>query len=145
MRVISMPGLAAVRRGNAANLMSYMSAKILVMDDDEVIRELVKLHLSRAGYEVLVAEDGVGGGLALQNQRPDLVLVDIDMPHFNGLELLKSIKSDPSVKRIPVMLITPRRTRRRKPGASVPSPTSSSRCAWIACLPPSRNTRRPRR
>ena len=76
------------------------------MDDDEVIRELVKLHLSRAGYEVLVAEDGVGGGLALQNQRPDLVLVDIDMPHFNGLELLKSIKSDPSVKRVPVMLIT---------------------------------------
>jgi two-component system chemotaxis response regulator CheY len=83
-------------------------AKILVMDDDEVIRELLRLHLANAGYEVLVAEDGVVGGLVLQKERPDLVLVDIDMPHFNGLELLKAMKIDPSVERIPVIFITSR-------------------------------------
>ena len=64
------------------------------MDDDEVIRELLELHLANAGYEVLVAEDGVLGGLALQKERPDLLLVDIDMPHFNGLELLKALDAD---------------------------------------------------
>ena len=76
------------------------------MDDDEVIRELLRLHLAAAGYEVLLAEDGVAGGLIMQKQRPDLVLVDIDMPYFDGLELLKSMKSDPSVERIPVIFIT---------------------------------------
>jgi two-component system, chemotaxis family, chemotaxis protein CheY len=81
-------------------------AKILVMDDDEVIRELLKLHLSGAGYDVLVAEDGVAGGLVLQKERPDLVLVDIDMPYFDGLQLLKAMKGDPSVERIPVIFIT---------------------------------------
>jgi CheY-like chemotaxis protein len=86
--------------------MPAVRAKILVMDDDEVIRELLKLHLADAGYEVLVAEDGVRGGLVLQKERPDLVLVDIDMPYFNGLELLKSMKTDPSVERIPVIFIT---------------------------------------
>jgi two-component system chemotaxis response regulator CheY len=81
-------------------------AKVLVMDDDEVIRELLKLHLAAAGYEVLVAEDGVLGGLALQKERPDLLLVDIDMPYFDGLQLLQSMKGDPSVQRIPVIFIT---------------------------------------
>jgi two-component system chemotaxis response regulator CheY len=81
-------------------------AKILVMDDDEVIRELLRLNLANAGYDVLVAEDGVLGGLALQKQRPDLVLVDIDMPYFDGLQLLKAMKGDPSVERIPVIFIT---------------------------------------
>jgi CheY-like chemotaxis protein len=81
-------------------------AKVLVMDDDEVIRELLKLHLSGAGYEVLVAEDGVAGGLVMQKEHPDLVLVDIDMPYFDGLQLLQAMKGDPSVERIPVIFIT---------------------------------------
>ena len=76
------------------------------MDDDEVIRELLQLHLANAGYEVLVAADGVLGGLALQKERPDLVLVDIDMPYFDGLKLLQAMKRDPSVARIPVIFIT---------------------------------------
>ena len=83
-----------------------MRAKILVIDDDEVIRELLRLHLANAGYDVRVAEDGVLGGLALQKERPDLVLVDIDMPYFDGLQLLKAMKGDPSVERIPVIFIT---------------------------------------
>jgi two-component system chemotaxis response regulator CheY len=81
-------------------------AKILVMDDDEVIRELLRLNLANAGYDVLVTEDGVLGGLALQKERPDLVLVDIDLPYFDGLQLLKAIKGDPSVRRVPVIFIT---------------------------------------
>ena len=81
-------------------------AKILVIDDDEVIRELLKLNLSGAGYSVLAAEDGVSGGLVIQKERPDLVLVDIDMPYFDGLQLLQSMKGDPSVERIPVIFIT---------------------------------------
>ena len=81
-------------------------AKVLVMDDDEVIRELLKLHLTGAGYEVLLAEDGVLGALAMQKEHPDLVLVDIDMPYFDGLQLLKAMKGDPSVERIPVIFIT---------------------------------------
>jgi DNA-binding response OmpR family regulator len=54
-----------------------MPATILVMDDDECMRELFRLHLSNAGYKVLVAEDVVDAGYLLLKQLPDLILADI--------------------------------------------------------------------
>ena len=85
-----------------------MPAKILVMDDDESMRELLRAHLAKAGYEVRVAEDAVVAGRAILEDRPDLILADVQMPYMDGLEFVGAVKSDPSVAAIPVILVTAR-------------------------------------
>ena len=81
---------------------------ILVIDDDEYMRDLLRLHLSNAGYEVLLAEDAVVGGHSLLRQRPDLILLDVEMPFMNGLEFAKALKADPAVCDIPVVFVSSR-------------------------------------
>jgi two-component system chemotaxis response regulator CheY len=85
-----------------------MGATILVLDDDSYMRELLNLHLSNAGYEVLLAEDAVVAGHLLLRQRPDLMLVDVEMPYMNGLEFMQALKGDPAVCNIPVVFISSR-------------------------------------
>jgi CheY-like chemotaxis protein len=80
--------------------------RVLVMDDDECMRELLRLHLCNAGYEVLVAEDAVVAGHMLLQQRPDLILTDIEMPYMNGLEFLQAVKADHTTCSVPVILVT---------------------------------------
>ncbi len=59
--------------------------KILVIDDDESIRQTLSNYLKRLGYSVLSAEDGKIGFGIIQNQQPDLIISDIKMPNLNGL------------------------------------------------------------
>ncbi len=82
--------------------------RILVIDDDIGFCELLRLHLSAAGYEVQVAEDGVAGGRALLAQPPDLIVSDINMPFLDGFELLSLMRSDVSTASIPVILLSGR-------------------------------------
>ena len=78
--------------------------KILVIDDDESIRQTLSNYLKRLGYSVLSAEDGKIGFGIIQNQQPDLIISDIKMPNLTGLELLKKVKEiDPLTK---IILIT---------------------------------------
>jgi two-component system response regulator AtoC len=78
--------------------------KILVIDDDESIRQTLSNYLKRLGYSVLSAEDGKIGFDIIQNQQPDLIISDIKMPNLTGLELLKKVKEiDPLTK---IILIT---------------------------------------
>ena len=75
-------------------------ARILVIDDESTVRELLYDFLSEAGFEVTVAEDGVKG-LALYRKEPfDLVLTDIMMPVKNGLEVIKELRADYSEAKI---------------------------------------------
>jgi CheY-like chemotaxis protein len=85
-----------------------MSATILVMDDDERIRELLYLCLSNAGYQVLLAEDAIAAGHFLLEQRVDLLLADIEMPFMDGLDLVQALRNDPrvSISNMPVIFIT---------------------------------------
>lgn len=83
-----------------------MSSTILVMDDDECLRELMYLHLSNAGYQVLLAEDAIVAGHFLLEQRIDLLVADIEMPFMDGLDLVRAIRSDPSVSSVPVVFVT---------------------------------------
>lgn len=85
-----------------------MGAKILVIDDESYMRELMGLHLEMAGYEVLLAEDAIVGGYLLLAQRPDLVLVDIEMPYMTGLEFVKAVKSDQGTASIPIIFCSSR-------------------------------------
>jgi len=62
--------------------------------------------LENAGYEVKVAVDGVDGFNALQLDRFDLIVSDIDMPRMNGIDLVKKIRSDPNLKEIPIIIVS---------------------------------------
>ena len=80
--------------------------KILVIDDDVDFRNLLRMHLSLAGYAVEMAEDGLAGGKAMLERPPDLVLSDINMPFLNGVELLSLMGTDKRTASIPVILLS---------------------------------------
>ena len=83
-----------------------MAATILVIDDDESMRDLLRLHLSAAGYEVQVAEDAIAAGYMVLRRAPDLIISDINMPHMDGFEFIAALKADTSVPEIPVIFLT---------------------------------------
>ena len=83
-------------------------ARILIIDDDIGFRDLLRIHLSAAGYQVQVAEDGVTGGRALLAQTPDLIVTDLNMPFLDGFELLSLLRSDAETASIPVIMLSGR-------------------------------------
>lgn len=83
-----------------------MAASILVVDDDESIRELLRLHLTSAGYEVRVAEDAIAAGYEILRSAPDLIITDIAMPHLDGFEFVAALKADKTLPYIPVIFLT---------------------------------------
>lgn len=83
-----------------------MSKSILVVDDDQSLRELLKLHLSNAGYYVETAADGIEAGYAVLRSPPDLIITDVNMPHMDGYQFIEALKSDKSLPNIPVIFLT---------------------------------------
>lgn len=83
-----------------------MAAKILVVDDDDSLRELLRMHLSSAGYEVTTAPDAIAAGYQVLRSPPDLILSDINMPHMDGFEFIAALKADKSLPPIPVIFLT---------------------------------------
>jgi len=80
--------------------------RILIIEDDADFRNLLRIHLSLAGYALEVAEDGVEGGKALLERPPDLVLSDVNMPFLGGFELLSLMHADEQTASIPVILLS---------------------------------------
>ncbi len=83
-----------------------MAARILVVDDDENIRDLLRLHLTSAGYEVEVATDAIAAGYKILKSPPDLIITDVSMPHMDGFEFVAALKADTTLPRIPVIFLT---------------------------------------
>jgi DNA-binding response OmpR family regulator len=83
-----------------------MTNRILVIEDEHVMRELLRLHLSTAGYAVETAEDAITAGYALLKRPPDLVISDVEMPHMSGLDLLAALRAEDKLARIPVIFLT---------------------------------------
>ena len=81
--------------------------KILVVDDDVKIVELVKLYLLREGYNILTAYNGVDALKIAHESHPDLIVLDIMLPGIDGLEICKILRSESSV---PIILLTARTT-----------------------------------
>jgi DNA-binding response OmpR family regulator len=79
---------------------------VLVVDDDKAIRELLKLHLVNAGYDVLLAEDAVVGGRLLFENGPDLLVLDINIPYLSGTQFVATLIADRTVPPVPVVFIT---------------------------------------
>lgn len=80
--------------------------KILVVDDDPNMRELVGYNLRLDGHEVLLAASAADGILAAQGDVPDLILLDVMMPGMDGLEALPILKRDPRTAQVPVFMLT---------------------------------------
>jgi two-component system response regulator RpaA len=83
-----------------------MTEKILVVDDDPSILELIKINLEIQGYKVISAEDAIKG-IALNNQEhPDLIILDIMMPNLDGFTACQQIRADKNSKNIPILMLT---------------------------------------
>lgn len=80
--------------------------RILVVDDSITVREVECRILENAGYEVGVAVNGVDGWNSVRLEEYDLVVTDVDMPRMNGIELVRQIKNDPRLSRLPVMIVS---------------------------------------
>lgn len=80
--------------------------RILVIDDDPSIRELVSLHLKNAGYDVWLAEDAIEAGKIVLESPPALILIDVNMPYMNGYEFAEALKADPATRDIPLVFVT---------------------------------------
>ena len=80
--------------------------RILLIDDNEPNRQFLSRRLSRRGFEVILATDGVAGVEMARAEKPDLILMDMNMPRLDGWEATRQIKADPSVAAVPVIGLT---------------------------------------
>jgi DNA-binding response OmpR family regulator len=81
-------------------------AHILVVDDDQEIRKLVEKILTKQGHKVSQAEDGESGlGFAML-RKPDLIILDLNLPRMDGFEVCRRLKADQATQRIPVIMLT---------------------------------------
>jgi DNA-binding response OmpR family regulator len=85
-----------------------MAARILVVDDDPNIGDLLRLHLKAAGYNVRVAEDAIAAGYMVLDEAPDLIICDVNMPYMDGFEFVAALKADSTLPYIPVIFLTSR-------------------------------------
>jgi CheY-like chemotaxis protein len=81
-------------------------ARVLVIDDEPDVRWLLRVHLERAGHEVLVAEDGLRGIAVAQKQRPEIIVLDLMMPVMDGYAVLAELAKDPRTVDVPVVVLS---------------------------------------
>jgi two-component system sensor histidine kinase and response regulator WspE len=103
IRLLQGGHLGKVGRGE---VVQRKKKRILIVDDSITVREVQRQILANRGYHVDVAVDGIDGWHALRNSDFDLVISDVDMPRMNGIELVRSIKQDPRLRDVPVMIVS---------------------------------------
>jgi chemosensory pili system protein ChpA (sensor histidine kinase/response regulator) len=81
---------------------------VMVVDDSLTVRKITSRFLTRSGYEVITAKDGVDALQELNEALPDVILLDIEMPRMDGFEFAKTVKNDVRTKHIPIIMITSR-------------------------------------
>lgn len=85
-----------------------MTQRILVVDDDKQIVRLVRSYLEQAGYQALTVADGEAALHSIRRDRPDLVVLDVMLPHRDGWEITRAVRSDPGLASIPIIMLTAR-------------------------------------
>lgn len=83
-------------------------SKILVVDDEKNILELVRFNLEREGYQVLTALDGAQGLELARKETPDLIVLDVMLPEMNGIEVCRELHQDAATKNIPIVMLSAR-------------------------------------
>lgn len=85
----------------------YMQKPIvLVIEDEELVRKVLEFRLKKEGYEVFLAKDGAEALELIEEQKFDLILVDIMLPYVGGLEITSKVKSNPETKDTPVIVLS---------------------------------------
>lgn len=80
--------------------------KVLLVEDNEMNRDMLSRRLVKRGYEVVIAVNGLEGVSMAKAERPDLILMDMSLPEMDGWEATKEIKKDPAIAGIPVIALT---------------------------------------
>jgi CheY-like chemotaxis protein len=80
--------------------------RILLVEDNEMNRDMLSRRLQRKGYEVLIAIDGEQGVAVAQAEQPDLILMDMSLPVLDGWEATRKIRADPVISAVPVIALT---------------------------------------
>ena len=83
-----------------------MSKKILIIEDEEIILNLLQKKLLKEGFDVLIARDGAAGLELMKEKNPDLILLDIIMPQKGGFEVMEEMQKDREIRKIPVIVIS---------------------------------------
>jgi DNA-binding response OmpR family regulator len=92
--------------GNIRQMGVVPKVNILAVEDDPVMRELLRLHLADAGYVVTLAEDAIAAGHRMLKFPPDLVILDIGLPYLSGLDFAAALLADATVARVPIIFIS---------------------------------------
>ena len=80
--------------------------RILVVEDDAMMQNLMKSLLRIEGFEVVISGSGREGLEAAAKEKPDLIILDVNLPDINGLDVCRSLKSDPVTRHMPVIMLT---------------------------------------
>jgi len=83
-----------------------MAAKVLLVEDNEMNRDMLSRRLERRGFQMLIAIDGEQGIQIAQKERPDLILMDMSLPVLDGWEATRRLKAAPETRRIPIIALT---------------------------------------
>lgn len=83
-----------------------MPKKILIVEDDKFLRELISRKLAKENYETVEAIDGEEGITKAKEEKPDLILLDLILPTIDGFEVLAKIKAEPTLSHIPVIILS---------------------------------------
>ena len=83
-----------------------MAKKILIIEDEEIMIDLLQRKLTKEGYQISVAKDGEEGLKMMREIKPDLILLDIVMPKMGGFEVMEGMNKDKELKKIPVIVIS---------------------------------------
>ena len=83
-----------------------MTKRILVVEDQEDNRQILRDLLTKNGYEIIEAENGEEALIAVEKQRPDLIVMDIQLPILDGYEATRRIKANPELRSIPIIVVT---------------------------------------
>ncbi|MFE2292822.1 PleD family two-component system response regulator [Streptomyces sp. NPDC059452] len=86
--------------------MSGVYGRVLVVDDNKVIRQLIRVNLELEGFEVVTAADGVECLDLVHRVRPDVITLDVMMPRLDGLETASGLRSDPRTRHVPIAVIS---------------------------------------
>lgn len=93
-------------RGSAAIVLRL--GRVLLVEDEPDVAEIVRVNLVREGYEVVLAENGKDALARARDARPDVILLDVILPGLDGLDVCRQLKQDPAVRAIPVIMVTAR-------------------------------------
>ena len=83
-----------------------MASRVLIVEDERDIRDLILLHLQRDGYQVTTAGSGEDGLLQVKQSPPDLILLDLMLPGMSGLEVCRRLRQEPTTATLPILMLT---------------------------------------